>query len=79
MSAYYEFELVKNAEITSEGLHFELEIPFHYTYANYQVYRTVAIPQPLNSGKTATVYDFQKEYFDVSPRQEFFRELYRSE
>ena len=79
MSAYYEFELVKSAQITSQGLHIELEIPFHHTYAKYQVYRTVAIPQPLNSGKTATVYDFQKEYFVVSPRQEFFGELDRSE
>ena len=79
MSAYYEFELVKSAEITSQGLHIELEIPFHHTYAKYQVYRTVAIPQPLNSGRTATVYNFQKEYFVVSPRQEFFGELDRSE
>ena len=79
MSAYYEFELVKSGEITSKGLHIELEIPFHYPYAKYQVYRTVAIPQPLNSGKTVTVYDFQKEYFVVSPRQEFFGELDRSE
>ena len=79
MTAYYEIELVKKAEITSKGLHIELEIPFHYTYAKYQVYRTVAIPQPLNSGKTATVYDFQKDYFFVSPRQEFFGVLDRSE
>ena len=33
MSAYYEFELVKSAKITSKGLHIELEIPFHYSYA----------------------------------------------
>ena len=79
MSAYYEFKLVKSAEITSKGLHIELEIPFPHTYAKYQVYRTVAIPQSLNSRKTATVYDFQKEYFVVSPRQEFFGELDRSE
>ena len=79
MSAYYEFELVKSAEITSQGLHIELEIPFHHTYAKYQVYWTVAIPQPLNSGKTATVDDFQKEYFVISQRQEFFGELDRSE
>ena len=43
------------------------------------MYRNVAIPQPLNSGKTATVYDFQKEYIVVSLRQEFFGELDRSE
>ena len=79
MFAYYEFQLVKGAKITSKGLHIELEIPFHYTYAKYQVYRTVVIPQPLNSGKTATVYDFQKKYFAVSPRHEFFGELDRSE
>ena len=79
MSAYYEFELVKSAKITSKGLHIELENPFPYTYAKYQVYRTVAIPQSLNSRKTATVYDFQKKYFVVSPRQEFFGELDRSE
>ena len=65
--AYYELEIVKIAEITSKGLHIELEIPFHHTYAKYQVYRNVAIPQPLNSGKAATVYNFQKEYFVVSP------------
>ena len=79
MSAYYEFELVKRAEVTSKGLHIELEIPFHYTYAKYQAYRTVAIPQSLNTGKTATVHDFQKEYFVLSPPQEFFGELDRSE
>ena len=78
-SSYYEFELVKTTEITSKGLHIELKIPFHYTHAKYQIYRTVAIPQPLNSGKTATVYDFQKEYFVVSPGREFFRELDKSE
>ena len=30
-----------------------------------QVYWTVAIPEPLSSGKTATVYEFQNEYFVV--------------
>ena len=79
MSAYYEIELVKSAKITSKGLHIELEIPFHHNYAKYHGYRTVAIPQPFNSGKTATVYDFQKEYFVVSAQQEFLGELDRSE
>ena len=54
-------ELVKNAEITSKELHFDLEIPFQHTYAKHQFYRNVAIPQPLNSGRTANVYNFQKE------------------
>ena len=72
MSAYYEFELLKSAKTASKGPHFELEIPFHHTYAKYHVYWTGTIPQPLNSRKTATVYIFQKEYFVVSPRQEFF-------
>ena len=79
MLAYNEFELVKSAEIASKGLHIELKFPFHHTYAKFQVYRTVAILQPLNNGKTATVYDFQNEYFVVSPRQECFGELDRSE
>ena len=79
MSEYYELELVKSAEITSKVITIELEIQFHHTYAEYQVYRTVAIPQPLNSRKTATVYGFNKVYFFVSPRQDFFGELDRSD
>ena len=38
----------------------------------------LAIPQPLSSGKTATVKDFQKECV-VSQRQEFFGEIDRSQ
>ena len=62
----------KKAEITSKWLHFEFEILLYYTYTKYQVYRKVAIPRPLIAENTATVYDFQKDYFVVSPRQEFF-------
>ena len=79
MSAYYEFDLVKNAQVTEKGLHIELEVPFHHTYARYQVYRTVAIPHPIGNGTTATLYEFTKEYLVVSPRREFFGELDRSE
>ena len=57
MSACYGSELVKSAEITCKGLHIELEIPFYQTYSKYQSHRNVAIPRPLSSGKTTTVYD----------------------
>ena len=72
VSVYYEFELEKKAEITFKWLHFEFEILLYYTYTKYQVYRKVAIPGPPITENTATVYDFQKDFFVVSPRQECF-------
>ena len=73
ISAYYEFELSKSAKITSKGLHIELEISFHYTYAS------------LSDCGGSTTTEQRKECNSlrfserVSPRQEFFGELDRSE
>ena len=61
MSTYYGFEVVTSAEKLSKGLNIELEIPFHYTYAKQQVYRTVAISRSLSSGMKRTFYNFAKE------------------
>ena len=44
---YYNFELVSATVLTENGLNIQLNIPVHHTDGYHDVYRAIAVPQPI--------------------------------
>ena len=72
---YYNFELVSATVFTENGLNIQLNIPVHHTNGYHNVYRAIAVPQPIDDGPTATRYSLDRTVLLVSRRKDSFAEI----
>lgn len=75
LSSYYGFELVESVAITNVSVNVRINIPMHHMSGLYDVYRAIAIPQPIGTETTATLYRFEKSHLLVSERKNNFAEV----
>ena len=64
--AYYNFEVVRDAYISDEGLHLLNEIPLYTGHGVQDVFRATPIPQPIPQTERATQYHLSKTHFFMS-------------
>ena len=72
---YYNFELVSATVLTENGLNIQLNIPVHHTDGYHDVYRAIAVPQPIDDRPTATRYKLDRTVLLVSRRKDSFAEI----
>ena len=79
IAAYYNFEVVRDAFISDEGLHLLIEIPLYTGHGVHDVFRATPIPQPIPQTERATQYHLSKTHLLMSWDKTNFAEFTEQE
>ena len=74
-ATYYELQLVLEVTMLPKGIFFVLGIPMNSKSATYNVFHAEPLYQPNDDGKTASVYQFPKQYVAIATDNTNFAEV----